>query len=37
MVSPPVPEPETWLLLLAGAGIVSFPARKRQHTALSHS
>ena len=29
-VSAPVPEPETWLLLLAGAGIVGFTARKRQ-------
>ena len=29
-VTPPIPEPETWLLLLAGAGIVSFTARKRQ-------
>lgn len=27
-VSAPVPEPETWLLLLAGAGIVGFTARK---------
>ena len=29
-VTPPIPEPETWLLLLAGAGIVGFTARKRQ-------
>ncbi len=29
-VSAPVPEPETWLLLLAGAGIVGFTARKRR-------
>ena len=29
-VAAPVPEPEAWLLLLAGAGIVGFTARKRQ-------
>ena len=29
-VSAPVPEPEAWLLLLAGAGIVGFTARKRK-------
>ena len=29
-VSPPIPEPETWLLLLAGAGIVGYTARKRK-------
>lgn len=29
-VSPPIPEPETWLLLLAGASIVGFTARKRK-------
>ena len=29
-VSAPVPEPETWLLLLAGAGIVGFTARKQK-------
>jgi len=37
-VSPPVPEPKTWLLLLAGAGIVGVTVRKRpQHPSLSHS
>lgn len=29
-VAAPIPEPETWLLLLAGAGIVGFTARKRR-------
>lgn len=29
VVSPPVPEPETWLLLLAGAGMVGLTASKR--------
>jgi len=29
-VSAPIPEPETWLLLLAGVGIVGFTARKRK-------
>lgn len=36
-VSAPVPEPETWLLLLAGAGIVGFTARKRQQPAIGRS
>ncbi|KQW02884.1 PEP-CTERM sorting domain-containing protein [Rhizobacter sp. Root1221] len=29
-VSAPIPEPETWLLLLAGAGTIGFTARKHQ-------
>ncbi|WP_235581989.1 PEP-CTERM sorting domain-containing protein [Rhizobacter sp. Root1221] len=36
-MSAPVPEPETWLLLLAGAGIVGFTARKRQQPAFGRS
>jgi len=34
-VSAPIPEPETWLLLLAGAGIVGFTARNHQRVAVS--
>ena len=36
-VSAPVPEPETWLLLLAGAGIVGFASRKPTQAHLAHS
>ena len=35
-VSAPVPEPETWLLLLAGAGIVGFASRKQKQTHFGH-
>jgi len=35
-VSAPIPEPETWLLLLTGAGIVGVAARKR-HASLVRS
>ncbi|CAN7234460.1 PEP-CTERM sorting domain-containing protein [Rhizobacter sp. LjRoot28] len=31
-LSPPIPEPETWLMLLAGAGIVGAASRRRQRS-----
>jgi len=36
-VSAPIPEPEAWLLLLAGAGIVGFTARRRQRAEVGRS